>query len=75
MAVPGADHPWRQYRTRPTRRETQVAEIMAECDCGGPGCRPRKATAKEIAARLGLKPEQVAFQQARIRKRLGWQAR
>jgi len=75
------DHPWRQYPNRrragsnpPTLRERRVAEIMAECDCGAPGCRSKPASAEEIGERLGLKPANVRNVQALIRKRLGWQA-
>lgn len=73
------DHPWRQYPNRrermPTRREVEVAEAMSECDCGAPGCRPKRITAEEIARRLGMKPSNVRNVMAVVRKRLGPQAR
>lgn len=76
-ASAAANHPWRQYPNRrragtnpPTMRERRVAEIMAECDCGAPGCRSKPATAQEIGELLGLKPANVRNVQALIRKRI-----
>jgi len=59
---------------KPTAREQAVAEILAECDCGAPGCHPGKQTAAQIAARAGLSPSNVANILVQIRRRMGPQA-
>lgn len=84
----GPNHPWRQYPNRrragtapPTLREKQVAEIMAtECDevphvVPGRKYQGPRLTAERIAEQLGLNPANVRNVQARIRARLGDQAR
>jgi hypothetical protein len=68
-------YPWRRKVRPPARREAQVAALMAECDCGAPGCRSKPITAEEIGARLGMTKPNVYNVMARIRTRLGPQAR